>query len=40
MPDLHQHNPRSKIQGSGGRDPKMGVFDGIITATSPHWLTR
>ena len=40
MPDLLQHNPVSKIQGSGGGDPKMRIFDGITTATSPHLLTR
>ena len=40
MPDLLQHNPGSKIQGSGGGDPKMRVFDGITSATSPHLLTR
>ena len=39
VPDLLQHNPGSKIQGSGDGDPKMGVFDGTITATS-HLLTR
>ena len=38
-PDLLQHSPGSKIQGSGG-DPKMRVFDGIISATSPHLFTR
>ena len=36
MPDSLQHNPESKIQGSGGGDPNMGVFDGIISATAPH----
>ena len=40
MPDLLQHNPGSKTQGSGGGDPNMRVFDGIISATSPHLLTR
>ena len=40
VPDLLQHNPGSKIQGSGGGDPNMRVFDGIIRATSPHLLTR
>ena len=40
MPDLLQQNPGSKIQGSGGGDPKMGVFDGIISAKSAHWLKR
>ena len=35
-----QHNPGSKIQGSGGGDSKMRVFDGILSATSPHLLTR
>ena len=39
VPDLLQHNPVSKIQGSGGGDPKMRVFDGITTARSPHLLT-
>ena len=37
---LPQQNPGSKIQGSEDGDPKMGVFDGIISATSPHLLTR
>ena len=40
MPDLLQHNPGSKIQDTGGLDPNIRVFDAIISATSPHPLTR
>ena len=40
VPDLLQHNPGSKIHGSGGRGSKNAVFDGMISATSPHLLTR